>query len=177
MDKRIVTANIKNAYGWKFKNVPKMYRGEFERSEDRLNQLHSDLNIGFEKDQRALILKHLEGLVRKNVVVDISIPLTETPKDSPHHLDNQNEIIDFEKLSFKELIISRVEKGRNVEVVNGTIKLALDYNALTNLFTKLYVSMEIYATIEDNLVLLNGEENSQVRLVIWGVMNGKPIYY
>jgi hypothetical protein len=132
MDKRIVTANIKNAFGWRFKNVPKIYKGEFERSEDRLNQLHSD---------------------------------------------NQNEIIDFEKISFKELIISRVEKGRKVEIVNGTIKLALDYNALTNLFTRLYVSMEIYATIEDNLILLKDEENSQVRLVIWGVMNGKPIYY
>jgi hypothetical protein len=177
MDKRIVTANIKNAFGWRFKNVPKIYKGEFERSEDRLNQLHSDLNIGFEKDQRELILKHLEGLVRKNVVVDIRIPLDETPKNSPHHLDNQNEIIDFEKISFKELIISRVEKGRKVEIVNGTIKLALDYNALTNLFTRLYVSMEIYATIEDNLILLKDEENSQVRLVIWGVMNGKPIYY
>lgn len=177
MNKRVVTANIKNAYGWRFKNVPKIFRGEFERSEERLNQLHSDLNIGFEKSQRELILKHLEGLVRKNVVVDIRIPLSETPKDSPHHLDNQNEIMDFEKVSYEDLIISRVEKGRKVEIANRTIKLSLDYNALTDLFTRLYVNMEIYATVEDNLVLLKDEENSQVRLVIWGVMNGKPIYY
>lgn len=177
MNKRIVTVNIKNAYGWRFKNVPKIFRGEFERSEERLDQLHSDLNIGFEKNQRGLLLKHLEGLARKNVVVDISIPLKDTPKDSPHHLDNQKEIMDFEKISYEELIISRIEKGRKVEIANRTIKLSLDYNAITNLFTRLYVNMEIYATVEDNIVLLKDEENSQIRLVIWGVMNGKPIYY
>lgn len=177
MNKRIVTANIENAYGWRFKNVPKSYRGEFERTDERINQLHSDINIGFEKDQRVLLLKHLEGLARKNVVVDIRIPLKEIPKDSPHHLDNQRELIDFEKEGFKELIISRVESGRKIQIEEGVIKLYLDYNAITNLFTRLYVNMEIYATIEDNVVLLEDETNSQIRLVIWGVMKGKPIYY
>jgi len=177
MNRRIVTAKIENAYGWRFENVPKSFRGEFERTEERLNQLHSDINIGFEKDQRVLLLKHLEGLARKNVLVDIRIPLKEIPKDSPHHLDSQKEIIDFEKVRFKELIISRVEKGRKVQIEEGVIKLNLDYNAITNLFTRLYVNMELYATIEDNIVLLEDETNSRIRLVIWGVMKGKPIYY
>lgn len=177
MNKRIVTANIANAYGWRFRNVPKSYRGEFERTEERINQLHSDINIGFEKDQRGLLLKHLEGLARKNVVVDIRIPFNEIPTNSPHHLDNEKEIIEFEKISFKELIISRIEKGRKVQIEEGLIRLDLDYNAITNLFTRLYVNMEMYATIEDNIVLLEDESNSPIRLVIWGVMNGKPIYY
>jgi len=92
-------------------------------------------------------------------------------------LDNQKEIIDFEKESFKELIISRIEKGRKVKIEEGEIKLDLDYNATTNLFTRLYVNMEMYATFEDNVVLLDDGSNSQVRLEIWGVMKGKPIYY
>jgi hypothetical protein len=177
MNKRIVTANIKSAYGWKFKNVPKFYRDEFERTGERLNQLESDINIGFEKDQREIILKHLEGLARKNVVIDLRIPLSKIPEGSPHHLDNENEIIKFDKVNYSELIISRIEKGRKVEIANGTIKLNLDYGAITNLFTRLYVNMEIYATFEDNIVLLEDEMNSKIRLIIWGVMNGKPIYY
>ncbi|MCB0537863.1 MAG: hypothetical protein KDE33_10100 [Bacteroidetes bacterium] len=56
MNRRIVTANIENAFGWRFKNVPKTYREELERTEERINRLHSDINIGFEKNQRELLL-------------------------------------------------------------------------------------------------------------------------
>jgi hypothetical protein len=177
MKKQILTTDIENAFGWRFKNVPKLNRGEIERTEERLNQLHSDINIGFEQNQRELLLKHLEGLTRKNVIYDLIIPLHETPKDSPHHLDNENEIIKFEKISFKELVISRIDKGRKVEIKGSTIKLSLDYNAMTDLFTKIYVCMEIYATQEDNIVILQDIDSSKIRLVIWGVINDKPIYY
>jgi hypothetical protein len=177
MNKRLFSANIKNAFGWKFINVPKSYGEDFFLTNEKLNQLQSDINIGFEKDQREIILKHLEGLARKNVTIDLQIPLDETPKDSPHHLDNENEIIEYDKLSFKKLIISRIESGCTIEILDKTIKLNLDYNGITNLFTRLYVCMELYATIYDNILVLENENKSEIRLVIWGVYNGKPIHY
>jgi hypothetical protein len=173
MKREIVTVNIKNAFGWRFKD------SQNKNQSDKVKETQSDLDlhIGFEKDQREIILKHLETLLRQNTSFDIRIPLNKTPHDSPHHLDNKNEILESEKISFKELIISRIKTGRKVEINDSTIKLLLDYNALTNLFTRLYICMEIYATIEDNIILLKGKENSEIRLVIWGVVNGKPIYY
>lgn len=143
MNKRLFTVNIKNAYGWRFRDVTKTYGDEFVLTIERLNQLQSDINIRFEKDQREIILKHLENLLRKNVSMDLSIPLKETPKDSPHHLDDESEIITFDKLSFKELIISRIENGRTIEITEKTIKLNLDCPGISKLFTRLYVCMEL----------------------------------
>ena len=176
MNKRIFTTKIAGAFGWKFQNIPKHYK-EFERTDERISQLQSDINIGFEKDQRELLLKHLEGLTREKVTVDLRIPLNETPIQSPHHLDNENEIIEFEKISYTEIIISRIDFGRQIDIENSVIKLSLDRNALNELFTKLYINMEIYATYEDNIIMIENKQQEEIRLVIWGVINGKPIHY
>jgi len=176
MDKQLATANIKNAFGWRFTNVPETENG-FERAPERIIQLESDINIGFEKDQRSLLLKYIEGLARENVTIKLRIPLIPTPKDSPHYLDNIKEVIKFKKQSFSELLISRIKKGKNILIRDSTIELNLDLNGMHELFVRLYTNMEIYATYEDNIMNVNGENNANIRIVIWGVSNGKPIQY
>ena len=176
MDKHIATANIKNAFGWRFTNVPKTENG-FEREDDRIIQLETDVNIGFEKDQRSLLLRHIEGLTREKLTLQLRIPLIPTPEDSPHYLDNIEEVIKFNKHSFSELLISRVNKGKYIVIRDSTIELSLDLNGMHELFVRLYTNMEIYATYEDNIMNVNGEKNENMRLVVWGVSNGKPIQY
>jgi hypothetical protein len=176
-NEEIVQANIAPAFAWKYINVPSSYFGNGQTKEDLLLQIHSDINIGFEKDQREQLLKYIEQLTRKDVSSELLIPLLDTPTKSPHHLDNENEFVQLEKSSFKALRISRIEKGRVAQIEGTTIHLKFDLYTLYELFTRLYACMEIYATVEDNIMLINDEEGNKIRLVIWGVINGKPIYY
>jgi hypothetical protein len=176
-NQEIDQANIAPAYGWKYINVPVSYFGNGQANKDLLLQIHSDINIGFEKGQRGLLLKHIEELTRKDVSIELLIPLLDTPTKSPHHLDNEKEYVQLEKSSFSVLRISRIEKGRIAQIVGTTIHLKFDLYTLYELFTRLYTCMEIYATVEDNIMLINDEKGNEIRLVIWGVINGKPIYY
>jgi hypothetical protein len=172
-----IKANISPAYGWKYINVTDSYFGSSQVNEDLLRQIRSDINIGFEKGQREELLKHIELLTRRDVSIEMLIPLLETPTKSPHHLDNENEFDELEKSSFTALRISRIEKGRAAQIEGTTLHFKFDLYTLYELFTRLYTCMEIYATVEDNIMLINNEEGNTIRLVIWGVINGKPIYY
>lgn len=175
MDEPVAIAKIRNAFGWRFTNVPKAENG-FEHEDDRIIQLETDINIGFEKDQRSILLRHVEALTRE-VTCKLRIPLIPTPVDSPHYLDDPNEVIRFSKNSFSELLISRVSTGKNVLVNDSTIDLSLDLNGMHELFVRLYTNMEIYAAYEDNIMNVKGKKNENIRIVIWGVSNGKPIHY
>lgn len=171
-----MNVKIENAFAWKFLNVPKIESG-IQRSKERLTQLESDINIGFEKSSGRKLLENLEYLLRDNLYLEIHIPLKQVPQKSPHYLDDENDYIGHDKIIFTEVVLTKIAKGKNIIFKEKVLHVQLDENAVNELFTRLYINFEIYATSGDNVVRLLNERNEEIRLVIWGVIDGKPIFY
>ena len=172
--------NIDETFVWKFYKLFNLPICEDKLPEQEKIKIFNSYNLGINKKHYEKILKQLEFFTRDEAPnFLLKIPLEIVPNDSPHHLDNENEIIGFDKYSFSSLIIKRKDEGQKIiEVNNEEITLIFDKCGIFALFTKLYINFKIYATFEDNIIWMKESvSNNDVRLVIWGVTNGKPIYY
>lgn len=168
---REILMNITPVFAWKFINIPVSDSGK--------KQIESDYNIGIDKKHRKEFLTYLEYLTRDEAEICLKVQLEEVPKKSPHYLDDENDYFTYDKKSFKTLIIKRVkEKTKEISFSEDEIMLTFGKEGIFEFFTRMYINFEIYATCWDNIIITKDKvKEEDVRLVIWGVYNEKPIQY
>lgn len=111
--------NADEAFVWKFYKLFSLPIAEDELPEHEKRIILNSYNLGINKKHCEKILQQLEFFTRDETPnFLLKIPLEIVPNDSPHHLDNENDIIGFDKVSFEYLIIKRIDEGRKMIEVN-----------------------------------------------------------
>jgi len=169
--------NHDGLFAWQFQDLPDKEDGIILTPEYK-RKVENDYNIAIDKKHRASFLTQLEYLTRDDTTIILKIKLNQTPIKSPHYLDDEKSYPSFKKFSYEYLTIKRIDRGKSIKKCNKELILEFDRAGMFELFTRLYVNFEIYATHEDNIILMiDTEKEAETRLVIWGATNGKPIEY
>lgn len=164
-------------FAWQFINLPNAVNG-IVLDEEQKYKLTSDFNIAIDKISSKIFLTQLEYLTREDVEIYVKIPTKETPEKSPHYLDNENSYIEFDKKSYSNIIVKKIDKGKYISTVGDSMILEFGKQEIFEFFSRMYINFEIYAVHEGNVInVINKETMKAARLVIWGASNGKPIEY
>ena len=167
-------------YAWQFSG--EQNEGGGGHSAKQIFNPKKGINVGIDKKFRAFFLRKLEFLTRQDVNCYLHIELSELPDKTPVHLDNNNEFLSHEKIGYDILEI-HITKRKNsyitINEIDNSISVFFTYQDIFIFFTKMYVVFELYATLYDNIIRigLNSNGLQMSELIIWGVYDGKPIYY
>lgn len=164
-------------FAWQFVDLPNKVNGIILKEEQKVI-ISSDFNIAIDKISSKLFLTQLEYLTREDVGIYVKIPTKQTPEKSPHYLDDENSYIPYDKKSFRNILIKRIDKGKYISIKGDSLILEFGSQEIFELFSRMYINFEIYAVHEGNIIsVINKENNKPTRLIIWGASNGKPIQY
>ena len=172
-----INVQLTGCYGWIYTELPIEEDGVTLKGSYKDQKL-SDIHIGIDKANGKQFLSNLEYLTREDVSAELSIPLSIMPHGSPYHLDKKDDYIKYPRRCFDKLLIRRMPAGSNINDSGGDLTLNFGRLEIQEFFTRMYTCFELYATHEDNIVRSKDQVSGKDRrIVIWGVINGAPIFY
>lgn len=172
-----ISKEVITAYAWKFSEI--VHEKFMNYPNEQILKLKSDYNLGIDKAHRKFFLEKLEYLTRDDCNSFLTIELTPVSDKTPRHLDDPDEFVKHGKISFSTLEIRRLKSGVSTVFPKGnTLVLNFNDKSMFELFTKLYVNFEIYATEYDvKIESLDTLDSEKSDLIIWGVYGKDLVYY